>query len=104
MAGVERGKAPIQRNICPSILASPISGCAVPVQWRVGASVKESFIDQMLKYGSCVTSGTAGGRKVCVQAAVESKMSDRALTNHCMALMVGIVNRKNTGILCPHAN
>src|SRR5712691_10468427 len=37
-------------------------GCARPVQCTVAASVSLSAGDQMEKYGSCATSGTAGGR------------------------------------------
>jgi hypothetical protein len=39
-----------------------------PVQCRVISSVGRSANDQMLKYGSCVTSGTAGGRNDAVCA------------------------------------
>src|ERR1039458_297172 len=44
----------------------------LPVQWVVPVSVRRSAADQMLKYGSWATSGTAGGRmgaRVCAKAA-----------------------------------
>src|ERR1035437_100089 len=44
----------------------------LPVQWVVPVSVRRSAADQMLKYGSWASSGTAGGRigaRVCVKAA-----------------------------------
>src|SRR5437764_9373003 len=39
-----------------------VSAWGARVQWRVVSSVRRSAQDQMLKYGSFATSGTAGGR------------------------------------------
>src|SRR5690242_14582759 len=57
-----RRSDPKYRYVFPSIRTKPCIDCTVPVQWRVGPSVSLSFIDQMLKYGSCAINGTAGGR------------------------------------------
>ena len=56
------GASPMMRNAWPSMRTREVSGCGFPVQCRVGPPVNSSFADQMLKYGSHVTSGTAGGR------------------------------------------
>src|SRR5215218_1444873 len=44
------------------MLTMPTMPCGAPVQCFVRSSARRSVIDQTLKYGSCVTSGTAGGR------------------------------------------
>lgn len=49
------------RNVLPSMRARAVSVFGLPVQWRVPSAFRRSAIDQMLKYGSCATSGTAGG-------------------------------------------
>src|SRR5438552_18721298 len=63
-AGIFAGSLPITRNPLPSIRTKLVSRCGLPVQWTVSASVSLSAGDQMLKYGSHATSGTAGGRRV----------------------------------------
>src|SRR5919112_731234 len=40
----------------------PTMPCGAPVQCFVRSSARRSLIDHTLKYGSCATSGTAGGR------------------------------------------
>jgi hypothetical protein len=52
----------MSRYALPSIRTKLTNGCARRVQWRVTSSVSRSDMDQMLKYGSLVTKGTAGGR------------------------------------------
>src|ERR1044071_3811542 len=42
----------------------PTMPCGAPVQCFVRSSARRSFIDHTLKYGSCVTKGTAGGLNV----------------------------------------
>src|SRR5215510_7657809 len=62
--------APINRSVTSSMRINPDSGFSAPVQCFVGSAVSVSLIDQMLKYGSCVISGVAGGRNgadVCAQ-------------------------------------
>ena len=61
-AGTAAGSLPITRNALPSIRTRLVRRCGLPVQCVVSASVSLSPGDQMLKYGSCATSGTAGGR------------------------------------------
>ena len=56
------GSLPISRKTFPSIRTRLVSRCALPVQCIVSASASLSAGDQMLKYGSHATSGTAGGR------------------------------------------
>src|SRR5438105_12071563 len=64
--------------------------CGRPVQWTVAVSVRRSAGDQRLKYGSCVTSGTAGGRLGAPGAgpaaweygSMEVWVSDRAELTH----------------------
>ena len=62
IAGTSVGSAPISRKVFPSTRTRLTNECSRCVQWRVGASVKLSDSDQMLRYGLKVTNGTAGGR------------------------------------------
>ena len=56
------GPLPKKRYVLPSMLAVPVRAFRPPVQCTVSASVSRSAGDQMLKYGSCATRGTEGGR------------------------------------------
>ena len=49
----------------------PVIDCVVPVQCCVWESVSLSLLDQTLKYGSCTTSGMAGGRNAGGAASAE---------------------------------
>ena len=66
------GCRPTTRSDWPSMRRVPCKGWGRPVQWVVSQSVSRSAGDQMLKYGSCATSGTAGARKStgCANAAL----------------------------------
>src|SRR5438128_7600019 len=74
------GVAPINRAVSPSMRISDVSGWARPVQGTVATSVSRSAGDQIEKYGSCATSGTAGGRKTGGRAG-----AGREITLHCGA-------------------
>src|SRR6266536_3439608 len=67
-AGAEATSVPIKRKGLPSIRTMLVRRCARPVQWVVFTSVNLSACDQMLKYGSQATSGTAGGRNGAAMA------------------------------------
>src|ERR1035437_7367713 len=61
----------------------------LPVQWVVPVSVRRSAADQMLKYGSWTTSGTAGwrmGARVCAKAANVKPLKAAASPKLLMAL------------------
>src|SRR2546425_3102632 len=78
----------MMRNPFPSIRTKLVSRCGLPVQWTVSASVSLSAGDQMLKYGSHVTSGTAGGRRValdCVEAGVAMADARAAMAMHALS-------------------
>jgi hypothetical protein len=55
--GTLLGAGPITRITLPSMRARQDSACARPVQCTGQESVHFSPLDQMLKYGSCTTSG-----------------------------------------------
>ena len=55
MAGA--APSPRKRKVSPSICAVPRMGFSMPHQSMVSLSVSKSVRDQMLKYGSHVTSG-----------------------------------------------
>src|SRR4051812_48955524 len=63
MAGVAPGSGPLTRYVRLSTPIRLASGIGALVQCRVTSSVRRSAVDQTLKYGSCATRGTAGGRK-----------------------------------------
>src|SRR5438105_13911187 len=75
MVGTGSCGGAMKRYALPSIRASPHMAWMVPVQCLVQSSVKRSLIDQTLKYGSCVTRGTAGGRNAwcCARARVGTR-------------------------------
>src|SRR5579864_208067 len=56
---------------------SPVRRWTLPVQWRVGPAFRSSVMDQILKYGSCVTKGTAGGRTVCAIANAPKRVTTK---------------------------
>ena len=51
----------MSRKVFPSMRTRLVSRCGLPVQCVVSRSVNLSACDQMLKYGSTATRGTAGG-------------------------------------------
>jgi hypothetical protein len=60
-----------------------------PVQWIVPVSVNRSAADQMLKYGSWATSGTAGGRsgaKLCADTTKVKPLSAAAILKLLIAI------------------
>ena len=75
------------------------SGCSWRVQCRVSSSVSRSAIDQTLKYGSLVTSGTAGGRKAGsssggsppARAVVAAKIRIRDVENHVILRITSFI-------------
>src|SRR5207245_2336271 len=64
-----------KRYVLPSIRARPHMAWVAPVQCLVQLSVRRSLMDQTLKYGSCVTSGTAGGRNASSWAGASKGLS-----------------------------
>src|ERR1044071_1105549 len=54
----------------------PTMPCGAPVQCFVRSSARRSFIDHTLKYGSCVTRGTAGGLNEAAVWAAETTAAD----------------------------
>src|SRR6478672_11106687 len=78
-----------------------ISVCGLPVQWCVSASFKRSLNDQTLRYGSHVTSGTAGGRNGAACASVEM----RSTNGSAFLFMLLSTNHRKAGDSqprCPH--
>ena len=70
------------RYTFPSTRTAEYRLCVVPVQCRVCSSVSESDTDHTLKYGSCATSGTAGGRSPCAsrrEGSVNAVTSSRTI-------------------------
>src|SRR4051794_15422928 len=60
------------RKAWSSTRTRALIACGVPVQCEVGRSDRRSAVDQMEKYGSCVMSGTAGGRNTAWVSAGEA--------------------------------
>jgi hypothetical protein len=55
----------------------PDRALTAPVQCRVHPPYNSLLVDQQLKYGSCVTSGAAGGRNAWARPAADT----HAITN-----------------------
>src|SRR2546423_8653467 len=76
--GTAATSLPINRNGFPSMRTMLVNRWARPVQWVVLTSVSLSAWDQILKYGSHATSGTAGGRNgadaACAQPARQAQI------------------------------
>src|SRR5579864_4831395 len=93
------GVAPITRTVSPSIRISDVSGCARPVQCTVAASVSRSAGDQMEKYGSEATRGTAGGRSTEAPAAADT---GRSGTSRCGVAPARAIDTKNAAAAATH--
>src|SRR5690242_15660895 len=77
-AGTSVGSAPAMRYGLPSMRTRLRSVWGRPVQCLVSASVRASLNDQTLRYGSHVTSGTAGGRSAGRGAALVRDAQDNS--------------------------
>src|ERR1035441_7983603 len=71
----------------------------LPVQWVVPASVRRSAADQMLKYGSWATSGTAGGgmgARGCAKGANAKPLTVAASWKVLIALSIWLLGPRCT--------
>jgi len=78
-------------------LPSAVSVFGFPVQCFVLSPFRWSAIDQMLKYGSCATRGTAGGR-ICVCASPVAAKTVR-IVRSLIGSLLSLKSQKTTSVV-----